>query len=64
MKKKRKKWKKQRVSSNEYADDEDVPMNLNGPDQGGAAGNIGNEEADDRLTRGFIGIPVNETNRS
>eukprot|EP00978_Attheya_sp_CCMP212_P036063 scaffold160996_cov23-Attheya_sp.AAC.1 len=51
-------------TSNEYADDEDVPMNLNGPDQGGATGNIGNEEGDDRVTRGFIGIPANETSRS
>ena len=52
------------VGTNEYAEDEDVPMNLNGPDQGGATGSIDNEEGDDRVTRGFIGIPVNETNRS
>eukprot|EP00978_Attheya_sp_CCMP212_P033730 scaffold137577_cov67-Attheya_sp.AAC.4 len=52
--------------SNEYAEDEDVPMNLNGPEQGGATtGNIINEEGGDRVTtRGFIRIPVNETNRS
>jgi hypothetical protein len=50
--------------SDEYAEDEDVPMNLNGPDQGGATGNIENENGQDNVTSGFIGIPANETNRS
>eukprot|EP00978_Attheya_sp_CCMP212_P015623 scaffold40247_cov39-Attheya_sp.AAC.1 len=32
-------------STNEYAEDEDVPMHPNGPDQGGATGNIGNKDS-------------------
>eukprot|EP00978_Attheya_sp_CCMP212_P028524 scaffold98677_cov37-Attheya_sp.AAC.2 len=51
--------------SNEHAEDEDVQIHLNGQDQGGATGNIGNEEGEDRVTREFIGIPsANETNHS
>ena len=45
-------------------DDVDVPMNLNGPEQCGATGNIDNEQDVDQVTRGYIGIPPNETTQS
>jgi hypothetical protein len=50
------------VKSDEYAEDEDTPMNLNSPDQGGATGTIRNKGENDQVTNGFIGLPANETN--
>jgi len=45
-------------------DDEDVPMNLNGPEQCGATGSLETEQGVDQVTRGYIGIPPNETTQS
>eukprot|EP00978_Attheya_sp_CCMP212_P025565 scaffold82462_cov32-Attheya_sp.AAC.3 len=45
-------------------DDQDVPMNLNGPEQCGATGSLETKQGVDQVTRGYIGIPPNETTQS